>query len=98
MKGEVSKRTGHHAYSEFSFDKRLSLLVPPFLWWQCLRVSDEELSPTNEDLWHHNMDLDNILSSIFSSDGRVVELIEADSKVVPHDPYRFPKVSDEMAR
>ena len=44
------------------------------------------------------MDLDNILSSIFSSDGRAVELIEADSKVVPHDPYRFPKVSDEMAR
>jgi len=44
------------------------------------------------------MDLDNILSSIFSSEGRVVELIEADSKVVPHDPYRFPKLSDEMAR
>jgi len=45
------------------------------------------------------MDAENLLASIFSSDrDRVVELIEADSKVIPHDTFRFPPISDEMAR
>ena len=46
------------------------------------------------------MDADNLIASMFSSksDRGVVELIESDSKVVPHDPFRFPPISDEMAR
>ena len=44
------------------------------------------------------MDAKNLLASIFSSDRRVVELIESDSKVVAHDTFRFPPIEDEMAR
>ena len=44
------------------------------------------------------MDAENLLASIFSSDRKVVELIEPDSKVVLHDTFRFPPISDEMAR
>ena len=44
------------------------------------------------------MDVENLLASIFSSDQKVVELIEADSKVVPHDTFRFPPIVDERAR
>jgi len=44
------------------------------------------------------MDVENLLASIFSSDREVVELIEADSKVVPHDTFGFPPIVDERAR
>jgi len=47
------------------------------------------------------MDADNLIASMFSSikwDHGVVELIESDSKVLPHDPFRFPPISDQMAR
>ena len=44
------------------------------------------------------MDVENLLASIFSSDREVVELIEADSKVVPRDTFGFPPIVDERAR